>query len=912
MGIPAPEPFDVQDIQETRIALAFSGGVALAVYESGVALEFFRLVNREGVYAELPRHIGRVVVDVITGTSAGGLNGAFLANALVNGGDFNKVLNLWLHDASIDRLMYSPWRSDPESLLNGEWFHQRILDALTGEPRPGFHGEALQPSLDLFITATNVPGETVEVATRDKAKIATRTHRQVFTFRYRAAEKGSDETPINDFKTSDQMKHLAQACRATASFPFAFAPVLIEKGEMSERALHLTEDAYHIDGGVLENRPIGLALAAIAAKRADKQVQRKLFFVEPDPEPIRATVAGTKPRHYSAPEVVVKALVDLPTYQSLTTTLQDIEKHNESVDERKRTLTYFNDASVLYRSQSNGARGDDPFKAIADDGERAGEEAHGVPKFVPPTDRSSAFYRAMEDGYMDLRLKSDLRYENENPDSDDMYKALKGLADELRSQLDLEAIDGRKATEKRGEVRPDKDWPLHTLLYTLKTDILDHFDLKFSRRQYRYLVQVVRDLYPPPQTGSGGGSTDTHRLRRRATETLNRLKNYFYELDARVRKLDKDQADSQMSEIGQLIGQVQKACALVRAENGSIHDKLPHEDGPQRLKRERELREKHMPVFIGVIEGLLDQVRKSKLRRFRSDFLENLYEECRRFLKNEVLDQMRAFPNRPATPARDGERRRDFASAPADAYWTLIDALDSFFLRDMMVYPLMQGEEIAAELEPIHFVRISPCDAEGDGSQGKLAGGSLAHFGGFLNEAWRGNDIVRGRLDAVEIILRTFLPGREHELTRHQLLTRATEDIRKSMELRKMTILRPDKQTLARIPAVDKVRWGMGGALTTLKILRKSFVDSGAAGWLRWVLSPLNATISGLSIVTILSAGLLKWYSKQKRWAQIALIALAALIVGLFLWKTSNYWLGPFLDACQWILTRYPVDRSEG
>src|SRR5207237_184498 len=183
----------------------------------------------------------------------------------------------------------------------------------------------------------------------------------------------------------------------------------------------------------------------------------------------------------------------------------------------------------------------------------------------------------------------------------------------------------------------------------------------------------------------------------------------------------------------------------------------------------------------------------------------------------------------------------------------------------------MQGDEIAAELEPIHFVRISPSDAEGDGSQGKLAGGSLAHFGGFLNETWRGNDIVRGRLDAVEIILRTFLPGKEHELTRRQLLTRASAEIREQMAIRKMRILRPDKQTLVRIPALDKVRWGMGGALTTLKILRKSIVDSGAAGWLWWVLSPLDRTITGLSIVTLLSVGLLKWYSKQKRWVQVAL-----------------------------------------
>src|SRR5205085_2903283 len=118
-----------------------------------------------------------------------------------------------------------------------------------GTPRPGYAGETLQPALDLFITATNLPGETVEVETRDKAKIPTRTHRQVFQFRYRQAEKNSDEPAVNDFKGSENRQRLARACRATASFPFAFAPVLIDKNEMQGHALHLTESSYHIDGG---------------------------------------------------------------------------------------------------------------------------------------------------------------------------------------------------------------------------------------------------------------------------------------------------------------------------------------------------------------------------------------------------------------------------------------------------------------------------------------------------------------------------------------------------------------------------------------------------------------------------------------------------------------------------------------
>ena len=43
----------IAEVCETRIAMAFFGGVSLAVYESGVAVEFFRLVAGDGVYQKL-------------------------------------------------------------------------------------------------------------------------------------------------------------------------------------------------------------------------------------------------------------------------------------------------------------------------------------------------------------------------------------------------------------------------------------------------------------------------------------------------------------------------------------------------------------------------------------------------------------------------------------------------------------------------------------------------------------------------------------------------------------------------------------------------------------------------------------------------------------------------------------------
>src|SRR5829696_10156673 len=92
-------------VRELRLAVVLYGGVSLAIYMHGTTKELHRLVKAsalaergdvegatpsERVYQRLlasmrdrdERRIGtRVVVDVIAGTSAGGINGVYLAKA---------------------------------------------------------------------------------------------------------------------------------------------------------------------------------------------------------------------------------------------------------------------------------------------------------------------------------------------------------------------------------------------------------------------------------------------------------------------------------------------------------------------------------------------------------------------------------------------------------------------------------------------------------------------------------------------------------------------------------------------------------------------------------------------------------------------------------------------------------------
>ena len=60
---------------------------------------------------------------MITGASAGGVNGAFLSAALAYGLDeqaFDGLRDVWLRDGGFDKLLRHPHEKDPPSLLRGD------------------------------------------------------------------------------------------------------------------------------------------------------------------------------------------------------------------------------------------------------------------------------------------------------------------------------------------------------------------------------------------------------------------------------------------------------------------------------------------------------------------------------------------------------------------------------------------------------------------------------------------------------------------------------------------------------------------------------------------------------------------------------------------------------------------------
>jgi len=840
---PPRPPSTLADVQETRLAVAFYGGVALAVYESGVAVELFRLVKGEGVYRELRAFTGPVSVDIITGTSAGGLNGAILGNALVNGGDVTKLLTLWCQEGDIDKLLYGLGKASPGSLLDGDRFKQKIFEALLARRAGPTEERTLQGFLDLFVTATNLDGDRVLIETPDHDFIPTRTHRQVFHFAYREPDRGGEGERRNDFDGDDNLCRLAVAARATASFPVAFEPVLITRSELGERAAHLEADAYHIDGGVLDNKPIALATAAIAARRADRQVNRLLFYVEPDPEEIVPRACQTTPEAYSAFAVALKAIAPLPSYQSITGALQDLQRHNEEVAERRRMLAYFETTAARYRRS----------KGVEIDADVPPEPDGGV--FVPVTDRASALYRAQEDGYLALRLEAL---------SKPLFDAYTLLAGRARD----------RATEGGA---PDST---AAPLYALARAVLDAFDLEYERRLYRYLVHVLRGVYPHALDDA----TKAPAWYLTTVAALNALKDVFYDHEALVRRQEGSSANEQAAELERLEARLREVSERLRPESPVADRGSPAE----------------------VVDGLGKQVADSPFAKDRRVFVCALRLAVWRRLRNDTL----ALLGQLEGPAMQAPA--DVRAGIREAYWVLRDALHSFFMRDIMLYPLLQNGDLSAELDKVRFARISPADADlylpGLTAQQKLAGETLAHFGGFLDEAWRGNDLTWGRLDTAEILIRKLLPADQWDARGRDLVGRAQREIAEEMKSRGMGIYAGAEETRANligeqtpavIPLERKVNWSGRAGVTLLKIVRRSLEDIRAQWLTRRLVGALNGVITVVTGLCMFFAFLLGAFRRSRVLGWV-LAVLAIAVVAIMLWERSG---------CGWAHALFPQVR---
>lgn len=406
--------------KELRIALVCYGGVSLAVYMHGVTRELWHLARAsrdrtggnegaggiERVYRSLLDELEsdhqlrlRVLPDILSGASAGGINAVFLAQAIHSGQSLEPLTELWLSEADVERLTDPDarplWRfgkvwfqpvvswllrrpgnavSDtvaPETreevrhkvsqFVRGRWFEppfsgpgfsailERGFAAMAASPA----GAPLLPPghpLDLFVTATDFHGHVSLLRLNSPPVAQESEHRLPIVF--------SSRTPaVAGHDLADRLE-LVLAARATASFPGAFPPATLAeidalaaktKREWSgrdafiERVLAMQSEQGRldslslIDGSVLVNKPFEGAIAALKGRPAQREVDRRFVYIDPHPNRFKPDEGGSRePVGFFG--AIFGALSTLPREQPIRDNLETLEEQSREAARLQRLL----------------------------------------------------------------------------------------------------------------------------------------------------------------------------------------------------------------------------------------------------------------------------------------------------------------------------------------------------------------------------------------------------------------------------------------------------------------------------------------------------------------------------------------------------------------------------------------------
>jgi predicted acylesterase/phospholipase RssA len=326
--------------KQLRLALALNGGVSLAVWMGGIVDELLRFCRGAGPYGPILSERGEEVrIDVISGASAGGLNGVFLALGLVyRHQHLTPLRDLWIDAAGFERLFRSPYDPSAPSLLDGDGY---FLNELSKAVELLMNGEAElaeKVPIDLTLAVTSLSGEPRALPDDFGGVITDVRHDAQLHF-----ERG--QTERDDFKpdaSTDRAKvveRLARAGRSSASFPGAFEPSFVDVGDKGlfklDQVVGLSVDRYLVDGGVLVNLPVEPAIEAIHDQAADGPVTRVMGIVVPDPSLRRAATPDEEKRPPGVRTVVSLSTGGIPRQQSVARFLDELDEHNIAVRVRE-------------------------------------------------------------------------------------------------------------------------------------------------------------------------------------------------------------------------------------------------------------------------------------------------------------------------------------------------------------------------------------------------------------------------------------------------------------------------------------------------------------------------------------------------------------------------------------------------
>ena len=765
--------------KELRIGLVCFGGISLAVYMHGVSKEILKLVrassalhaiadrkqrsqalffdqkergnpeyDTEAVYFDLLRAIGRnvelrVIVDVISGASAGGINGVLLARALSHDLPMGRIRDLWLENADVTVLLspdsragfWSKWflrpffwaaavtgglrsirdfevRQKVSLFVRSRWFRPPLggrnmtallYDAITAMGAPRRPIASLLPSghrLDLFVSLTDYHGYHQLLQIHDPPVIYERDHHHVLRFSYRRRSNGEVES---DFDL-DNAPALTFAARATASFPGAFPPARIveidevmaqRRAKWPNRAAFIARSFPHhlaagadpasvafIDGAVLNNRPFQQAISAIHSRQAYRQVDRRLIYIEP--HPVRPLMPPRRrPPGFFA--MLRGAIADIPGSQPVTDELNRVVEFNERVRRLRAIIASARPqigdlVAKIIPARLDGAISEHELRAWREEINRRVAQDAGFA------------YQA----YVRLKLASIRAFAAQlivklrgAPENAPLLRLVTEIIDAWAVKKGIAYEGARGATlefETEGPGHPPR-WVKFLLA----------FDVNYRERRLHFLIEGQNRLYD---------RLDQQRFAGLNQLAVDRLKQEFY---------------------------------------GRLDDLRRREEAAYYSEGMRDL----------VLELLLAAPSAGEMRRLRVYAREFVERECTRI--DRLVEKLAAEVDLDRSTREIDALLSSLNPAewhPEARHEVLVNYL-GFPFWDVLTFPMTSAHE-PGELNEILVDRISPQDAgalKGFAGIESLKGIGFGHFAAFFSRAYRENDYLLGRLHAADRLI---------------------------------------------------------------------------------------------------------------------------------------------------------------
>lgn len=772
--------------KELRLGLVCYGGVSLAVYMHGITKEIHKLArasqayhsvpgvagrahlrfadirqgegdpaSTEEVYFDFLKSIGahrpgsqgealdlRVIVDVIAGASAGGINGIVLARALAHDLPIDGLREVWLKEADVSELLsarsmprlWSKWfvrpflwfmtrhrlarlapdvemRAKLSMFLRARWFRPPfdgkrlagvLFDAIDGMEKGAPEGRSLIPNghpLDLFVTITDFYGYVRKLRIHDPAVVQDREHRHSLHFSFRSYPGGESVSELD----SNHVPGLIFAARATSSFPGAFPPAQIREIDrmLAQRGREWTtrtgflaskfrryaragmdpEATSFFDGSVLNNKPFAEALDAVKNHAAYRDVDRRLVYIDPDPEEPPPPADGRVPGFF---RTLKGALSDIPRTEPVADELTWIDGFNVRV----RRMRLIIDAArpqvaELVEQITKGRLNKRPsLRRVRNWRLQANARAARETGFA-------------YEGY--LRLKLSATYDFladiliELCGHDRMSTEARWIAEVVRAWSRVTRIDpGDGALARRDPRAAPADQPAWARF-------LFDFDNEFRRRRLTFVIRSLNLLY---------GRARAQASDMDSAETLDILKARLYQVLERIRR--RGEASALSADVAE----------RVRALFAT----------PPADERAGDL------VALG---GAFAAAHLAEL----DDITHALGRQINANASVEEVDEI-------------------FASlGPGDlsiaARRELLSAYVGFALWDVLTFTIASWRDLG-EFNEIRVDRISPEDAKGlrpDGGMVHLKGAEFNHFGAFFSRPNREHDYLWGRLHGADRLI---------------------------------------------------------------------------------------------------------------------------------------------------------------